>query len=169
MIELIQSELIPTSKLLLNNGQLEGVPKNPRFIKDERYTKLIRSIQDDPEMLGARELLVYAYEGKYIVLGGNMRLRACKELGIKKVPCKVLKELSPEKLRSIVIKDNVAFGSDDFDMLANDWEFPELYAFGMDIPSIGSMPDIEEEPDNTKSEKSKCPTCGQGIDKDTPF
>ena len=141
MIDLIQSQLIPTSKLLLNSGQLEGVPKNPRFIKDERYTKLIRSIQDDPEMLGARELLVYAYEGKYIVLGGNMRLRACKELGIKEVPCKVLPELSPDKLRSIVIKDNVAFGSDDFDMLANDWDIVELVEWGMEIPSL----DIENE------------------------
>jgi hypothetical protein len=136
MIELIQSQLIPTSKLLLNSGQLEGVPKNPRFIKDERYTKLIRSIQDDPEMLGARELLVYAYDGKYIVLGGNMRLRACKELGIKEVPCKVLPELTPDKLRSIVIKDNVAFGSDDFDMLANDWDIVELVEWGMEIPSL---------------------------------
>ena len=141
MIELIQPQLIPTSKLLLNSGQLEGVPKNPRFIKDERYTKLIRSIQDDPEMLGARELLVYAYEGKYIVLGGNMRLRACKELGIKEVPCKVLPELTPDKLRSIVIKDNVAFGSDDFDMLANDWDVVELVEWGMEIPSL----DIENE------------------------
>jgi len=169
MIELIPSQLIPTSKLLLNSGQLEGVPKNPRFIKDERYTKLIRSIQDDPEMLGARELLVYPYEGKYIVLGGNMRLRACKELGIKEVPCKVLPELSPDKLRSIVIKDNVAFGSDDFEMLANDWDIVELVEWGMEIPSLGSLEDIEEEQDNTKSEKAKCPTCGQGIDKDTQF
>jgi hypothetical protein len=149
MIDLIQSELIPTSKLLLNSGQLEGVPKNPRFIKDERYTKLIRSIQDDPEMLGARELLVYAYDGRYIVLGGNMRLRACKELGIKEVPCKVLPELTPDKLRSIVIKDNVAFGSDDFDMLANDWDIVELVEWGMEIPSL----DIENEQDYSDKNK----------------
>ena len=169
MIELIPSELIPTSKLLLNSGQIEGVPKNPRFIKDERYTKLIRSIQDDPEMLGARELLVYAYDGKYIVLGGNMRLRACKELKIKEVPCKVLPELSPDKLRSIVIKDNVAFGSDDFEMLANDWDIVELVEWGMEIPSLDIESEQEEEQDNTKSTQSTCPTCGQGIDNNTPF
>jgi DNA modification methylase len=153
MIDLIQSELIQTSKLLLNSGQLEGVPKNPRFIKDERYTKLIRSIQDDPEMLGARELLVYPYKDKFVVLGGNMRLRGCKELGIKEVPCKVLPELTPDKLRSIVIKDNVAFGSDDFDMLANDWDIVELVEWGMEIPSLEEIELEAEEDDYTEPEQ----------------
>lgn len=168
MIELIQSELIPTSKLLLNSGQIEGVPKNPRFIKDERFTKLVKSIQDDPEMLGARELIVYPYESKFVVLGGNMRLRACKELGIKEVPCKVLPEhYAEDKLRAIVIKDNVAYGSDDFEMLANDWDLGELVGWGVEVPVFDEQE--EEEQDNTKAVRSKCPTCGQDIDNETPF
>jgi hypothetical protein len=62
----------------------------------------------------------------------------------------------------------LSFGSDDFDMLANDWDIVELVEWGMEIPSLG-IEEVEEDEDNTKSEKSKCPTCGQGIDKDTPF
>ena len=165
MIELIPSQLIPTSKLLLNSGQIEGVPKNPRFIRTTRYEALKKSIQDDPEYLGYRELILYPYNDKFVVLAGNMRLRACKELGIKEVPCKVIPlDTECETLRSYTMKDNISFGEDDTEELSNFWDDEELEDFGYETPQSN-----EKEQDNTKSEKSTCPTCGQGIDKDTPF
>ena len=83
---------IPIGKLESNSGQIKGLPKNPRFIRDERFKALKKSIQDFPEMMEYRELIVYPVGGKYVVIGGNMRLRACKELGFKDVPAKILPE-----------------------------------------------------------------------------
>ena len=86
-IKQINIKLIET-----NNGQIEGLPKSPRFIRDERFEALRKSIQDAPEMLQLRELIVIPFGGKYVVIAGNMRLRACKDLGYKELPCKVLGE-----------------------------------------------------------------------------
>lgn len=128
---------LPVNKLLLNSGQIEGVPKNPRFIKDAKFEKLKQSIQDDPEMLSLRELLVYPYNDKYVVLGGNMRLRACKELGYKDMECKVIPEdLPAKKLRAIVQKDNIGYGENDTSLLANEWDIEELEYWGVDIPDL---------------------------------
>jgi hypothetical protein len=131
--ELLQSQLIPISKLKTNDGQIPDVPKNPRFIKDTRFEKLVKSLQDNPEMLSARELLVYQFENQNIVIGGNMRLRAAKEIGYKELPCKVLTDLTSEQIRAIVIKDNVSFGSDDFESLSNEWDSLELEEWGMEL------------------------------------
>ena len=127
---------IPTTKLVLNTGQIDGLPQNPRFIRDERFNKLVKSIQDAPEMLDYRTLLVYPFGGKYVVVAGNMRLRACKQIGYKELPCYVLpEETTPAKLREYAIKDNVSFGSDDFDLLANEWNDVELADWGVEFPS----------------------------------
>lgn len=132
-----------------NEGQLSfideatnkqvGLPRNPRFIRDTRFEALKKSIEDAPEMLDLREILVYTLSGvkgkngKYVVIGGNMRLRACKEIGYTEVPCKILDINTPmEKLREYAIKDNEAFGQNDFDILANEWDSDELLAWGMD-------------------------------------
>jgi hypothetical protein len=126
-------ENIKLTNLLNNNGQIEGLPKNPRLIKDERFEKLKKSIQDDPEMLQLRELLVYPYNDKFIVIGGNMRLKAMKELGYKEAPCKVIDASTPpEKLRAYTIKDNVGYGEHDIDLLANDWDVEELKDWGVE-------------------------------------
>lgn len=148
---------IPIGEIELNKGQVEGLPKNPRFIKDYRFEALKKSIQDAPEMLSLRELIVYPHGGKYIVIGGNMRLRACKELGFKEVPCKVLDEQTPaDKLREYTIKDNNAFGDTDFDLLANEWDTDELGDWGLDI-SNWSVDDADEneEKEGEKKEKEK--------------
>ena len=134
--------LIKLSKLIENRGQIEGLPANPRIIKDEKYAKLKKSIEEDPEMLELRELLVYPFNKKYIVIGGNMRLKVLRELGVEECPCKVIPaETSVEKLRAYTIKDNNSFGEYDFDMLANDWEIDELLDWGCDLPDVA----IEEE------------------------
>jgi len=146
MIEIIKSELVPVSKLETNKGQISGVPKNPRYIKDARFEKLKKSIEDNPEFLGARELIVYPLDNKFVILGGNMRFKAAHELGYKELPCKVLPaDYSPEQLRAIVIKDNVSFGDNSFEDLANDWEQEELEAWGMEIPNfIDNLSNIED-------------------------
>jgi hypothetical protein len=124
---------IPIAKLALNTGQIEGLPKNPRFIRDDRFAKLVQSIKDDPEMMALRELLAYPTGKEFVVIGGNMRLRALKELGYKEAPCKVLDKATPvEKLRAYTIKDNIGFGDHDWDGLANEWDAGELSDWGLD-------------------------------------
>lgn len=117
-----------------NEGQIEGLPPNPRLIKDEKFKKLVKSIQDLPEMTEARDLLVYPHGGEYIVIGGNMRLRAYQELGWKEVPCCILPEdISVDKLKQFIIKDNLPYGDDDWDALANEWDSAELEDWGVDV------------------------------------
>jgi DNA modification methylase len=149
MIEIIKSELIAVSKLETNKGQISGVPKNPRYIKDARFEKLKKSIEDNPEFLGARELIVYPLNEKFIILGGNMRYTACKELGYKELPCKVLPaDYSAEQLRAITIKDNVAFGENDWENLANEWDAQELEEWGMELPELTEELELEAEEDD---------------------
>lgn len=128
---------ISVKLLEVNKGQIEGLPKNPRFIRDDRYEALKKSISDAPEMLSLRELIVYPSGDKFVVIAGNMRMRACKELGYKEIPCKVLDADTPvEKLREYTIKDNNGFGQDDFDLLANEWDVDELTDWGMELPDF---------------------------------
>lgn len=130
-------EKIKISHLKNNTGQVEGLPKNPRFIKDERFDKLKKSINDFPDMLELREVIVYDNKGELVVIAGNMRLRACKDLGIKEVFCKVLPTgTAVERLREITVKDNVSFGADDLDLLANEWDIGELDSWGMELPDV---------------------------------
>lgn len=160
-MNLLQSKFIEIHKLSLNTGQIPDVPKNPRFIKTERYEKLKKSLEDNPEMLPARELLVYNYDGELIVIGGNMRLRAAKELGYKEIPCKVLEDLTPEQIRAIVIKDNVSFGSDDFEQLANEWDSIKLEEWGLEVPTFDEIqPELEAvEDDYTERENMQVDVC----------
>lgn len=128
---------IHIKELEVNKGQIEGLPQNPRFIKDERFTALKKSIEDAPEMLALRELIVYPHNGKFVIIAGNMRFRACKDLGYKEIPCKVLPEDTPvEKLREYTIKDNIGFGADDWDLVANEWDINELDGWGMELPDF---------------------------------
>lgn len=125
---------IEISLLEPNKGQIKGLPRNPRTIKDKRFKALKKSIEDAPEMLALRELLVFPHNGKFVVIGGNMRLKACKELGYKELPCKVIDENTPvEKLREYTIKDNIGFGADDWGALFDDWDLSELEDWGMEL------------------------------------
>lgn len=139
-------EKIRLSKLQTNNGQIEGLPKNPRFIKDGRFDKLIKSVSDSPEFMNYRPLLVFPFDGKYVCVGGNMRLRACIALKWKEVPCEVLPEDTPiEKLREYAIKDNVAFGNDDWDLLTNEWDEQELDDWGVEWQGVETETEEEAE------------------------
>lgn len=149
----VKTTILPIGVIEENDGQIEGLPANPRFIQDENFEKLKRSIEEDPEMLGYRELLVYPLGDKYIIVGGNMRYRAMTELGYKEAPCKILpKETPVDKLRAYTIKDNNGFGEWNWDLLINDgWDMAELDAWGMDMSGFdmtdngGDLPKQDED------------------------
>lgn len=138
---------IELSRLQLNEGQLAGLPKNPRFIKDEKFKDLCRSIETSPEFLDARPLLVYPLDGgNFITLCGNMRLRACRELGMTDAPCYVFPKNTPiEKLREYTIKDNVPFGQTDWDVL-KEWDVEELKEWSFDVPEEWLNDELEDFP-----------------------
>ena len=155
------THLIDASLLEQNDGQLEGLPKNPRYIKDERFAKLKLSLEQSPEFLEANPLKVYPLDnGHYIIIGGNMRFLAGREVGIKEFPCYIFKKETPVgKLKEFLIKDNIAFGNTDWDALANDdWEVGDLEEWGMDISFLKQdewedLPQIEEEQQAPSLEK----------------
>lgn len=143
----MKTENIKLSKLRHNEGQIEGLPKNPRFIRDHRFEKLVKSIKDDPEMLEMRELLVIPFNQTFLVIGGNMRLRAMRELGFSEAPCKILPVNTPaEKLRAYTQKDNIGYGENDWDALANEWDSEELENWGVEFPSFEEPEEEEKEP-----------------------
>ncbi len=145
----MQAKTIKLSDLHLNTGQIKDVPKNPRFIKDERYEALKKSIEDDPEMLQLRELVAYDNNGELVVILGNMRYRAMKELGYKDAPVKVLPaETDAKKLRAYIQKDNIAFGQNDWDLLGNEWDIEELQDFGLECDFLTDL-DIDKGNENT--------------------
>lgn len=134
---LVQSVSLPLSKLEANKGQIEGLPANPRLIRDEKFKLLVKSIKDNPEMLSLRESLVYAVGKKHVVIGGNMRLAAMRDLGYKQAPVKVIPGgATTEELKAYIIKDNNGFGEWDMDMLANEWDEDLLKDWGVDLPSV---------------------------------
>lgn len=151
--ETAETKMIPIEDLELNRGQIAGLPKNPRFIRDDRFEALKKSIEDNPEMMNLRELLVYPFNGKFVVIGGNMRLRACTELGFDEVPCKVIPFETPvEALRAYTVKDNVGFGENDWDAFANDWDLSELKAFGLTFDDVPGFDDEEESADSAEDD-----------------
>lgn len=119
--------------------KIKSNPNNPRLIKDDKYEKLKKSIQDFPEMLEKRPLVCVTEGEKYVVLGGNQRLRACKDLGIKEVDIVLADEWTEEQRREFIIKDNVGYGEHDWDILANDFEAEELVEWGVDVPISGEI------------------------------
>lgn len=146
-----ENKNIKITDLVLNTGQIDGLPKNPRFIRNERFESLKKSIKDAPEMLDYRRLAVYPFNGKYVILCGNMRFRACKELGYKEMPCYVLPTETPAKvLREWVVKDNVAFGEIDTELLT-EWDATELQEWGMELPEWN----IEDEENAEKPDLSE--------------
>lgn len=124
---------ISLSALTPNSGQIEGLPANPRFIKDEKFEALKNSLRDDPEMFELRELIVFPYQNTLVVIAGNMRFRAALELGFKKAPCKILSPDTPvEKLRAITIKDNIGYGEWNVSLLLEEWDCDLLEDWGLD-------------------------------------
>jgi len=120
----IQIELIEIEKVKTN-------PNNPRIIKDDKFKKLVKSIQEFPKMLEIRPIVV---NDQMIVLGGNMRLKACIEAGLKKIHVIKANTLSEEQQKEFIIKDNVGFGEWDWDDIAENWDAEQLEDWGLDLP-----------------------------------
>lgn len=161
-----KTEQVSIAKLALNTGQILDVPSNPRFIRDNRYKALVKSIKDNPKMLELREPIAYDNNGELVVIAGNMRIRACKELGIKELKVKIVdNNTSSRVIREIIIKDNLGYGEDDWDMLNNEWEVKELQDWGVELPFKADDIDfdnIENTKDRESSKKTKeftCPSC----------
>jgi DNA modification methylase len=127
-------------------SEVKTNPKNPRFIKDDKFKKLVKSIQEFPQMLELRPIVV---DENNIVLGGNMRLKACKEAGLKEVFIVKADNLTELQKDEFIVKDNVGFGEWDWDMLANEWDIEKLDEWGLDLPVDLSVQEVlEAEEDN---------------------
>ena len=117
-------ELVKISEVKTND-------KNPRLIKDDKFKKLVKSIKEFPEMLKLRPIIV---DENNIVLGGNMRLKACKEVGLKEIYILKASNLTEKQKDEFIVKDNVGFGEWDWDILANEWDSELLNEWALDLP-----------------------------------
>ena len=108
-------------------------PNNPRLIKDDKFKKLCQTLKDFPEMLELRPIVV---NRDHIILGGNMRYKAAKEIGLKEIPVKVADNLTPDQEREFLIKDNTSGGEWDWEVLANEWNSEKLEEWGLDLPGF---------------------------------
>jgi hypothetical protein len=114
-------------------NEVKANPNNPRIIKDDKFAKLVKSITEFPQMLNLRPIVV---NDDMVVLGGNMRLKACKEAGLKEVPIIKASELTEQQQKEFIVKDNVGYGEWDWDDLANNWESEELNEWGLNVPQF---------------------------------
>jgi ParB-like chromosome segregation protein Spo0J len=129
-------------------SEIKPNPNNPRLIKDDKFTKLVKSIQDFPEMMDKRPIVcVTDVDGKIFPLGGNMRFKALKEIGYKEIPdtwIQMADEWTEEQRKEFVIKDNVGFGEWDWDSLQEGWDVEQLEEWGLDVPDF-EVNEIESE------------------------
>jgi site-specific DNA-methyltransferase (adenine-specific) len=130
-------QIVPITQVVPNTS-------NPRIIKDDKFKKLVKSIQEFPEMLNLRPIVV---DADMVVLGGNMRLKACKAAGLTEVPIVIADNLTPEQQAEFIIKDNVGFGEWDWDILANEWDAELLQDWGLELP-FDNTPVLEAEEDD---------------------
>ena len=127
-------------------SEVKNNPNNPRLIKDDKFKKLVKSIKAFPEMLEKRPIVV---DEDMVVLGGNMRLKASKEAGLKEVWIDIAEGWSEEQKAEFIIKDNVGFGVWDWDMIANEWDVEQVEEWGLDLPlDFDDGEEIEAEEDN---------------------
>jgi len=131
-------------------------PNNPRLIKDDKFKKLVQSIKDFPEMLNIRPIVV---NQDMIILGGNMRYKACKEAGLKEIPI-IKTDLTEEQQREFLIKDNTSGGEWYWEVLANEWDSEQLADWGLDIPSFATDVDYSILDDDDVSEQLEDMTNG---------
>ena len=134
-------------------SKVKGNPNNPRIIKNDKFKKLVKSIQEFPEMLKLRPIVV---DEDMMVLGGNMRLKASKDAGLKEVWIEVAEGLTEEQKQEFIVKDNVGFGEWEWDMLANEWDSVQLSEWGLDVWE--NHDDTIVEDDNIYTRKIESPT-----------
>jgi ParB-like chromosome segregation protein Spo0J len=134
-----------------NIAEIKPNPKNPRIIKDDKFAKLVKSITDFPQMLEKRPLVCFTdTDGKLVVLGGNMRLKAAKEIGLKKLPVIIADDWTEEQKAQFLIKDNVGFGEWNWEELQADWDVEQLGEWGLDVPDFKAGIDETDYSDKNK-------------------
>lgn len=134
----------------VNIKEIKPNENNPRIISDYKFKNLVKSIKDFPEMLEKRPLVV---DEDMVVLGGNMRLKALQQAGIKEVHIDIAKDWTDEQKKEFIIKDNLSFGEWDWDILSNEWETKELDDWGMQVPYYEDEPDYSLLDDEDLSEQ----------------
>lgn len=141
----IQIKFVPVEDCEFNEGQIPGCPSNPRTREEERQKKLEKSIEELPEMTVARACLVYKYNGKYVVIGGNRRLEAHRALNKKNIPVIEIPENTPvDKIRRIAIIDNESTGKTDWQKIKEEWNLEEIKDWGVDLPSDWDLSEENE-------------------------
>jgi hypothetical protein len=143
--------MVQKTNIIMLINEIKPNPNNPRLIKDHKFKQLVKSIQDFPQMLELRPIVI---DENNMVLGGNMRLKACIEAGMTDVPVIHANNLTEEKKREFIIKDNVSFGSHDWSELANNWDVDLIQEWGLDIIGFDNVEDLGEGfslPDGDKS------------------
>lgn len=128
--------------------QIKPNPENPRIIKDHKFKQLVESIKSFPQMLELRPIVI---DENNVVLGGNMRLKACIEAGLTDVPVVQAKDLTDLQKKEFIVKDNVGYGEWDWDDLANNWDEQFLTEWGLDIPNFAIAPSDDELIGNEKN------------------
>ena len=144
-------------------SKVKGNPNNPRIIKNDKFKKLVKSIKEFPEMLKLRPIVV---DEDMIVLGGNMRLKASKDAGLKEVWIEIAEGLTEEQKKQFIVKDNVGFGEWEWDMLANEWDSVQLAEWGLDVWENQDDAIVEE--DERYSRKIVAPTYDPKNEKPEP-
>ena len=145
----------------VNIQKIKPNDENPRFISDAKFKKLIKSIKEFPEMLETRPLVV---DENFVVLGGNMRLKALKSAGVFEVPIHQVKGWTDDQKKEFIIKDNLGYGEWDWDIVANEWDVQKLKDWGMDLPEFpNSVNDNENQDEVDEKDKKRCDHCGNII------
>lgn len=149
-------EVLPLSLLDENSGQIDGLPQNPREITKENFELLKQNVEEYPELLNYELLKVYPLDGRYVVIGGNMRLRTLRDDGCSETLCYVLDEATDsERLMAYTILDNASFGRWDWEKLLKDWDVTMLPQWGLNLPTyedsdLDGLFDTEEKEDTDK-------------------
>lgn len=147
--EELKYQMINTENIYLNEGQINGVGSNPRTVKSEKFKKLVESITHFPEMLKIRPIII---DENFVILGGNMRYKACLEVGLKEIPVIKIDTLTAEQKKEFLIKDNVSFGEWDWDLLSNEWNQDLVESWGVDAFTALDLDLIEIEEVDSFSE-----------------
>ena len=144
---------------IVNIKTIKETPGNPRFIKDAKFKKLVKSIKEFPEMLQIRPIVV---DENMVILGGNMRLKACKSAGMFEIWIDQHFNLTEQQKREFIIKDNSGFGEWDWDILANEWDIQQLSDWGVDLP-VFDLPieDDQQITEENNDPKDVCDMCGK--------
>nr|AKH47387.1 hypothetical protein [uncultured marine virus] len=144
---------------IVNIKTIKETPGNPRFIKDAKFKKLVKSVKSAPWMMLIRPIVV---DETMTILGGNMRLKACQSAGIFDIPIHIETGLTEAQKREFIIKDNSGFGEWDWDILANEWDVKQLSDWGLDLP-VFDLPteDDQQSNDENNDPKDVCEMCGR--------